>query len=710
MAKAIIYQVFTRLFGNRCATRCSNGTLGDNGSGKFDDFSDEVLARISQLGVTHVWYTGVIRHATQTDYSSYGIPRQHPEVVKGKAGSPYAICDYYDVDPDLATNVAERMREWEALIQRTHKAGMKVIMDFVPNHVAREYHSICKPQGVKDLGEDDDTHAHFSPLNNFYYCWGNPLDLSAIVDGSADYQEVPAKATGNNQFNCRPGKNDWYETVKLNYGIDHCGGSGVHEHFNPTPDTWLKMVDVMLFWAGKGVDGFRCDMAEMVPAVFWAYATNRMKSRFPHFTFIGEVYNPALYRQYLTSGFDYLYDKVGMYDCLRDITCGYRRASDITNQWQRTNDILDHMLYFLENHDEQRVASDFFAGNPWKAIPALMVSCLFQRNPLMIYFGQELGERGMDEEGFSGRDGRTTIFDYWSLDKVARAYYDTGELSSEERNLRNAYQKILCLARRERAISEGQVFDLMYVNQHIADKQFAFLRKYGMEVLLIVVNFADEAVECDINIPQHAFDFLKLSEGMVYTTDLLTYHPHQTTIHPGKPVTVQVPANGGRVYKWRTKDMEDEYLLNDHNKQEYAPAHTAEHLLNQLMIRLFGCERSNNAHIERKKSKISYVLDHKPSRQEEKQIEVEMNRLIEEDLPVKFEFVDRDHVPENVKLDRLPDDASETIRLVRIGDYDVCPCIGKHVRSTSQIGHFQMLGTNWDEMTHTFRIRFKIVP
>lgn len=710
MAKAIIYQVFTRLFGNRCATRCPNGALGDNGSGKFDDFSDEVLARISQLGVTHVWYTGVIRHATQTDYSSYGIPRQHPEVVKGKAGSPYAICDYYDVDPDLATNVAERMREWEALIQRTHKAGMKVIMDFVPNHVAREYHSICKPQGVKDLGEDDDTHAHFSPLNNFYYCWGNPLDLSAIVDGSADYQEVPAKATGNNQFNCRPGKNDWYETVKLNYGIDYCGGSGVHEHFNPTPDTWLKMVDVMLFWAGKGVDGFRCDMAEMVPAVFWAYATNRMKSRFPHFTFIGEVYNPALYRQYLTSGFDYLYDKVGMYDCLRDITCGYRRASDITNQWQRTNDILDHMLYFLENHDEQRVASDFFAGNPWKAIPALMVSCLFQRNPLMIYFGQELGERGMDEEGFSGRDGRTTIFDYWSLDKVARAYYDTGELSSEERNLRNAYQKILCLARRERAISEGQVFDLMYVNQHIADKQFAFLRKYGMEVLLIVVNFADEAVECDINIPQHAFDFLKLSEGMVYTTDLLTYHPHQTPIHPGKPVTVQVPANGGRVYKWRTKDMEDEYLLNDHNKQEYAPAHTAEHLLNQLMTRLFGCERSNNAHIERKKSKISYVLDHKPSRQEEKQIEVEMNRLIEEDLPVKFEFVDRDHVPENVKLDRLPDDASETIRLVRIGDYDVCPCIGKHVRSTSQIGHFQMLGTNWDEMTHTFRIRFKIVP
>lgn len=165
--------------------------------------------------------------------------------------------------------------------------------------------------------------------------------------------------------------------------------------------------------------------------------------------------------------------------------------------------------------------------------------------------------------------------------------------------------------------------------------------------------------------------------------------------------------------------MELEPILNEHNKEEFPPSHTAEHLLNQTMMRMFGCERSRNAHIERKKSKISYILDHKPGRKEEKAIADRMNELIEEDLPVTFEFVKRDELtPENtaeggkyagVSLDKLPEDASDTIRLVRIGDYDVCPCIGKHVRSTAQIGHFEMLGTNWDEEKHSFRIRFKIV-
>ena len=155
--------------------------------------------------------------------------------------------------------------------------------------------------------------------------------------------------------------------------------------------------------------------------------------------------------------------------------------------------------------------------------------------------------------------------------------------------------------------------------------------------------------------------------------------------------------------------MNEDIILNDHNKEEFPPAHTAEHLLNQTMIRLFGCERSFNAHVERKKSKMTFRLDHKPTRQEEKDIEREMQRLIDEDLPVTFEFVTRDTLPEGVSPDRLPDDASETIRLVRIGDYDVCPCIGRHVRSTSQIGRFEMLGTNWDEQEKTFRVRFKVV-
>lgn len=155
--------------------------------------------------------------------------------------------------------------------------------------------------------------------------------------------------------------------------------------------------------------------------------------------------------------------------------------------------------------------------------------------------------------------------------------------------------------------------------------------------------------------------------------------------------------------------MNDDIILNEHNKEEFPPAHTAEHLLNQLMVRMFGCERSRNAHVERKKSKISYILDHKPSRQEEREIERRMNELIAEDMPVRFQFVDRDHIPAGIALDRLPGEASEMLRLVRIGEYDICPCIGRHVRSTAQIGRFEMLGTNWDELTRTFRIRFKVI-
>ena len=165
--------------------------------------------------------------------------------------------------------------------------------------------------------------------------------------------------------------------------------------------------------------------------------------------------------------------------------------------------------------------------------------------------------------------------------------------------------------------------------------------------------------------------------------------------------------------------METEPILNEHNKEEFPPSHTAEHLLNQTMMRMFGCERSRNAHIERKKSKISYILDHKPDRKEEKAIVDRMNELIDADMPVTFEFVNRADITEEntaegglyagVSLDKLPSDASETIRLVRIGDYDICPCIGKHVRSTGQIGRFELLGTNWDEQNHSFRIRFKIV-
>ena len=729
--KVVIYQVLPRLFGNHNTARKENGTKEENGCGKLNHFTDAVLAHIHDMGFTHIWYTGVIRHATQTNHSSYGIPTQHAEVVKGKAGSPYAITDYYDIDPDLAENVSLRMTEWENLIERTHKAGMKVIMDFVPNHVAREYHSVCKPAGVRDLGEDDDPNMHFSTGNNFYYAWGD-LDLNDVRRSKPEfkaysendakiyepYTESPAKATGNDRFDNTPGCNDWYETVKLNYGVDYCDAGGRSYHYDPVPSTWGKMTDILLFWAGKGVDGFRCDMAEMVPTAFWAYATQILKSKYPNIVIIGEVYDPNQYRNYVKAGFDYLYDKVGMYDCLRGVIRGERPAASITHEWQVVDDIRDHMLYFLENHDEQRIASDFFCGSAEKAIPAAAMSLFFQKNPFMLYSGQEFGERGMDKEGFSGVDGRTTIFDYWSPVTLEYAYEESvspkmRHQSEEGKVLAIKYRHLLRLANEEKALREGDTFDLMYVNpwcDHFDPRShFAFLRKKDDEVMLVVLNFSQEARELGVRIPGHAYDFMHLSEETVTVDELISGGKKKVELKKDGIFPVSIDAYGVRIYKFNVKMEESEFILNEHHKEEFPPAHTAEHLLNQLMVRMFGCERSKNAHIERKKSKMTFVIDHKPSRQEEKAIETEMNRLITDDMPVTYEFVDRNHIPADVKLDRLPEDASETLRLVRIGDYDVCPCIGKHVRSTAQIGKFVMLGTNWDEHTHSLRIRFKIV-
>ena len=555
--KIIIYQVFTRLFGNRSTTRKENGTLAENGCGKMSFFDATTLRRIKRLGITHVWYTGIIRHASKTDYSAYGIPRQHSAVVKGNAGSPYAITDYYDVDPDLADNVDDRMAEFEQLVERTHKAGLKVIIDFVPNHVARQYKSVKKPEGVKDLGEDDDTGMGFSPRNNFYYCVNTPFEPYFDLndkDGTA-YSECPAKATGNDHFDNHPGINDWYETVKLNYGVDYCDAGGRSYHFDPIPDTWRKMVDIILFWAGKGVDGFRCDMAEMVPTEFWSWAIGKVKAAYPGILFIGEVYNPSLYRSFVACGFDYLYDKVGMYDCL----CGVMRstcpASAITYQWQSVDDIKEHMLYFLENHDELRIASDFLAGDARRGIPAAIVSVLMNSNPFMLYAGQEFGERGMDKEGFSGLDGRTTIFDYWTVSTLYNGYVNRRKLSEDEKALEKTYSLLLNMANNEKAVSNGLFFDLMYANQDgnlfNQSKQYAFLRKYANEVLLVVVNFAQEETECSVCLPHHAFEYLGIPEKTVTASDLLS--KGDTTsfeLKAGNVIKMSVPRYGGRVYKF----------------------------------------------------------------------------------------------------------------------------------------------------------------
>ena len=549
--RLLIYQVFTRLFGNKNTTCHEDGTLEENGTGKFADFDAKTLKRIHQLGANYIWYTGVIRHATTTDYTKFGIPRQHPSVVKGRAGSPYAICDYYDVDPDLATDVDKRMEEWESLIARSHKAGLKVVMDFVPNHVARQYRSMAKPAGVQDLGAGDNRNWHFSPQNNFYYCVGEDF----VSPNGNGYIESPARATGNDAFTSRPSINDWYETVKLNYGVDYNDWSGTpSDHFSPVPDTWVKMTDILLFWASKGIDAFRCDMAEMVPCAFWHYASEKLKAAYPGVLLIGEVYNPAQYRNYIAAGFDYLYDKVGMYDTLRAITCDQCSTAAITSQWQTVDDIRDHMLYFLENHDEQRIASDFFAGNAQKAIPALIISALLYKNPVMIYAGQEFGEKGMDKEGFSGQDGRTTIFDYWCVDTLRRGYYDRRKLTPAEKALEAEYQIILNIARDEASVAGGLTYDLMYVNPALAPDQYAFLRsiekKGKTEAMLVAVNFCDYEQRVEINIPAHAFDYMHISEGTVEAVDLLSGKTIPLTLKKDAPVSVILPANGGVALKF----------------------------------------------------------------------------------------------------------------------------------------------------------------
>ncbi len=562
--KHVIYQLLPRTFTNYTELPKHNGSIEENGCGKFNHITLKALREIRKLGATHVWYTGVIEHATQTDYSTFGIRPDHPATVKGKAGSPYAIKDYYDVDPDLAEDVPNRMQEWEKLIARTHKAGLLVIMDFVPNHVSREYHSDAKPAGVRDLGEDDHTDWAFSPLNNFYYIPNEALHLPTVTEtpngntpfrGVGGYEEYPAKVTGNDCFSASPSVNDWYETVKLNYGVFYQGGG--EKQFDPIPNTWLKMRDILLFWARKGVDAFRCDMAEMVPVEFWGWVIPAVKEQFPYIEFIAEVYNPAMYRSFIFDGkFDYLYDKVGMYDYLRGVISKNYPAEGITAQWQQTDDIRDHMLYFLENHDEQRIASGFFCGRGTYAAPAMVVLATLGNNPLMIYAGQEVGERGMESEGFSGIDGRSSIFDYATLKALQnwtnKGKFDGKHLTSEQVELRKFYERLLNLCQTEKAIAEGKMFDITYAQTEGFNKheEFAFLRSNGEETLLCIMNFEARSATMRLTIPAAAFEYLGIEpRPLVQYIDQLSDYATIQPLQPNTPITFDVPAWTGIVLK-----------------------------------------------------------------------------------------------------------------------------------------------------------------
>lgn len=521
----------------------------------MNDINDDVLCAVRELGVTHLWYTGLIEHAQATDYSLYGIRHDNPYIVKGKAGSPYAIKDYYDIDPDLAEKVPARMKEFEELVERTHRNGLRVIMDFVPNHVARQYHSDAAPDYVEDLGAHDNKDVFFDRDNNFYYIPRQQFAPSFYI---GDYVEMPAKCTGNDCFTAFPGRNDWYETVKLNYGYD----PGNHtRHFDPVPDTWNKMLDILMFWASKGVDALRCDMVHMVPVEFWHWAIAKVKERYPHLKFIAEIYDVNLYRSYLDyGGFDYLYDKVTLYDTLRGIQTSNTSAANLTSAWQTVDGISGKMLSFLENHDEQRYASRQYMGNPYTVMPALVAIATMNTGAVMIYMGQELGEDAPDAEGFSGADGRTTIFDYWSLDRLRRWLNQgkptTENLTGGERDLREAYARVLHLVNNEPALKSGGFFDVTYANYDNPDfnphRHYAYLRHSADEIILIVLNFDNKDTDISVNIPRHAFDCLGLTPDRdAHAVDLMTGKFYSGPFIDHEPVTVHLYANGAAMLKFK---------------------------------------------------------------------------------------------------------------------------------------------------------------
>ncbi len=562
-SRMVVYQMMVRLFGNTKTNNVAYGTIEQNGVGKFSDVTNKALGELKDLGATHIWYTGVIAHALLTDYTAYGIVPDNAEVVKGRAGSPYAIKDYYDVNPDLAREPENRIEEFNALVERTHRAGLKVIIDFVPNHVARAYRGAARPKGVYDLGEQDDQSVKFSPSNNFYYLPGEPFVPPSVQDISwqslinhterGHYHENPAKATGNDRFSATPAIHDWFETVKLNYGVDVMGGK---TYFDPIPDTWIKMKDILLFWAGHKVNGFRCDMAEMVPVEFWQWAIPQVKAVDPGIVFIAEIYNPAQYRNYISKGgFDYLYDKVALYDTLRLLIEGRGDTQSIESIQGEMADISGHLLHFMENHDEQRIASRFFAGNPWKAVPAMVISATVDTGALMGYFGQEVGEPGAGAEGFQGDDGRTTIFDYWGVPAhqqwMNHGAFDGGALSNDQIRLRKFYQSLLQLVNIEMALIKGDFYGLTGYNvkmHNFSKDLFAALRVHGQEKLLIVAGFNSQPQTVQIDIPEAVAKQVGLSSSQEYNLVELLWNVDGHQIK-SLQLALELPPYGAYIFK-----------------------------------------------------------------------------------------------------------------------------------------------------------------
>ena len=573
--KAVIYQVFTRLFGNTQTTNKPWGTLEENGVGKFEDFTPKALGAIRDLGVTHIWYTGVPHHALVTDYSDYGISPDDPDVIKGRAGSPYAVKDYYNVNPDLATDPANRLEEFRALVRRTHEAGMQVIIDIVPNHVARNYEGATTPRGSRPFGADDDPSVAYRPDNDFYYIPGEAFRVPEWRDGyqplggqphplaDGRYEENPARWTGNGSRRAQPDMNDWYETIKVNYGVSPDGAyafdtlpagyaqrdAAAHRDFwegREVPPSWRKFRDIALFWIELGVDGFRYDMAEMVPVEFWSYLNSAIKAARPDAFLMAEVYNPGRYREYIHKGkMDYLYDKVELYDSLKHMMKGYGWTDHIPVVLRGQTDIEHHLLHFLENHDEQRIASPEFAGDARIGMPAMVVSATLTTSPTMVYFGQEVGEPGAEDAGF-GKPSRTSIFDYIGVPHHQRwmngGAFDGGASTEPEKALRDFYSRLLNFTIRSRALM-GAYADIHYHNKEHTPgydhRVYSFVRWEGDDRLIIVSNFEkDRSYAFNLSLPEQVIRDWGLADG--------TY-PLREMLYGNKNLELEVAGGAGTV-------------------------------------------------------------------------------------------------------------------------------------------------------------------
>jgi glycosidase len=617
-----VYQLFVRQFGNTNETRTTNGTLAQNGVGKFNDINDAAIGSLRKMGFTHIWLMGVLQQAGLTDYSSIGQPADDPDLLKGIAGSPYAIKDYFDVCPDYAARPEKRIDEFKSLLERIHKHEMKALIDFVPNHVARSYASDVRPElnfGEKgNDGAGDERSIFFSPQNNFFYLkpdgTGPPLRLPTCKDGQVisptckavallnerrdkdegndgrrrplqkcdglfDGEMAFGRATGNNVVSWTPAMTDWYETAKLNYGFDFTRSlENPHEYPNaltpekPIPDTWKKMDRVLEHWQAMGVDGFRCDMAHMVPPEFWNWAIAKARARQPDVVFIGEAYDtdPAkvpgldttisklhggrssVMFDLLNAGFTAVYDD-RTYRVIKAIYEGPGWANDI--DYACADDfIFENSIRYAENHDEVRLAAKLqWAGIGMQAGPAICAILYgLSRGGILFHNGQEVGEPGEGQEGFGHDDARTSIFDYWSMPEFVKwvngHQYDGGRLSSGQKALRESYERLINLIDQP-AFRRGVCVPLNAANRdnpnygRLPNEQpsghwlYSFLRhdSESSQIFLVVVNLhpRESLKEVRIIIPSDIVQSLRLNrlspEAKIYLKDQLETQ-HATSI------------------------------------------------------------------------------------------------------------------------------------------------------------------------------------